>query len=196
MRWIVFITVTVSMTSCITNSANLYETAKPLQIAHFKQLPIPLPRKTITTVRQGAFGKSSHNEPGNQYNWDFETPLGTPVVAAEDGVVIDVWKPNRGGGCDAAYAAVAHNIKIEHTDGTVAQYVHIDTPLRSGDRVAKGQTIAHTAVNGWICYPHLHFGVYASRNNLYSSPARKTLPIYFLGIPDGIAREGDSYIVP
>lgn len=182
-------------TSCITTS-NHYESAATAEIATFKHMPIPLPKGTKTAVRQGAFGTSSHNEAGNQYSWDFEVPFGTPVIAAEGGTVIDVWLPAGNGGCDAKYSDTAHNIKIEHADGTVAQYVHSEPAVKNGDKVLKGQVIAHTAVNGWICYPHVHFGVYASRNNLYSSPNRKTLPIYFDGIPGGIAREGATYIVP
>ncbi|MCX6125450.1 MAG: M23 family metallopeptidase [Proteobacteria bacterium] len=164
-------------------------------VAAFKHLPIPLSSKIITRVRQGAFGKSSHNEPGNEYNWDFEVPLGTTVLAVGDGDIFQVSQPSVGG-CDPKYADKANNLKIKLADGSVAQYLHIETALKVGDHVVKGQVIAHTAMNGWLCYPHVHFGVYASEHQLYSSPNRKTVPIFFEDIPDGIAREGETYVVP
>lgn len=181
---------------CAHSFSNPYESAVILEASKFKHLSVPFRSGTRTKVRQGAFGASSHNEPGNEYSWDFEVPLGTPVMASEGGMVIDVWKPVGGGGCDAKFSNAAHNLKIQHSDGTVAQYVHITTDLKPRTTIQRGQVIAHTAENGWICYPHLHFGVYASQDRLYASPRRQTVPIFFEGISDGIAREGEEYVVP
>jgi murein DD-endopeptidase MepM/ murein hydrolase activator NlpD len=181
---------------CVHIGQSPYESSAANEALAFKHLPIPLPSGITTKVRQGAFGTSSHNERGNEYNWDFEVPFGTPVLAAESGTVIDVWQPEGRGGCDAKFSDAAHNLKVEHSDGTVAQYVHITTELKAGASVRRGQIIAHTEENGWICYPHLHFGVYASRDRLYASPHRQTIPIFFEGIQDGIAREDEQYVVP
>lgn len=175
--------------------ANPYESAGPSETATFKRLPVPLPTGTKTTVRQGAFGKSSHNEPGNELSWDFEVPLGTPVIAVGDGVVFHIQQPSVGG-CDPKFANSANILQIKLKDGAVAQYLHIATTLKAGEAVRRGQIVAHTAANGWFCYPHVHFGVYASDKQLYASPDRKTVPIYFEGLPDGLAREGDSFVVP
>lgn len=176
---------------------NPYESATPAEVARFKKLPLPLPPGTRTRVRQGAFGRSSHHEAGNEYSWDFEVPLGTPVLAVGDGEIVDVYTPAGGaGGCDPRLAASAHNVKLKLGDGAIAQYVHVESLVRRGDRVTRGQVIARTANNGWLCYPHLHFGVYASQRNLYASPDRRTLPIAFEGVPGGIVREGERYLVP
>lgn len=83
----------VFATSCATTTPTLYDSAPATEVALFKHMPIPLPKGTKTTVRQGAFGASSHNESGNQYSWDFEVPFDTPVIAAERGAVVDVWLP-------------------------------------------------------------------------------------------------------
>jgi murein DD-endopeptidase MepM/ murein hydrolase activator NlpD len=146
-------------------------------------------------VTQGAFGSASHDEPGNEYSWDLAVPYGTEVLAAEAGEVIGVWTPGRGGGCEARWADAAHNIKIEHRDGTVAQYVHVEPRVAVGARVARRQVIAVTAHNGWICRPHLHFGVYRSRETLYDSPRRETVPLRFRGVPGGRLLEGREYRV-
>ena len=153
----------------------------------FKKVYLPLPQGTKFLISQGAFGQKSHHEAGNQYSWDFDVPYKTLVTAVQSGKVLEVWEPKKGGGCDPKYSNFAHNIKIEHDDGTVAQYVHIESKVSKGDRVEEGQIIAITAKNGWICGPQLHFGIYASKNNLYSSPQRKTLPLFFYGLLNGKA---------
>jgi murein DD-endopeptidase MepM/ murein hydrolase activator NlpD len=121
---------------------------------------------------------------------------GTRVLAAEAGVVIDVWTPGGGGGCDPRYANAAHNVKVRHADGTIAQYVHVAALVKTGQKVSVGETIARTALNGWICKPHLHFGVYASDKQLYSSPERRTIPVSFEGVAGGIVLQGSRYVVP
>lgn len=193
--WMALLSAVTVATSCTHGDLSPYEGVSAVDIRAFKRLPIPLPPGTVTKVRQGAFGKSSHNEAGNQYNWDFEVPLGTSVLAVADGVVTYVSQPSVGG-CDAKYANSANVLQIKLADGTVAQYLHVETTLKPGNHVTKGQTIAHTGVSGWLCYPHVHFGVYASDHQLYSSPDRKTLPIFFVGISDGLACEGETYEVP
>ena len=157
---------------------------------------LPFPVGVEALVSQGAFGKASHDEPGNQYSWDFDVPFGTPVTAVEAGRVLEVWKPNRGGGCDAKFSADAHNIKIEHADGTVAQYVHVDSVVEVGQQIRRGEVIAVTGNNGWLCQPQLHFGIYASKTQLYSSPGRKTIPLLFKGLPNGQANPGLRFSVP
>jgi len=101
----------------------------------------------------------------NQLAYDFETPVGTPVLAARSGIVMklrgdlpDDGKPPESG---------QHNhIMIRHDDGTVAFYAHLKQHgilVRVGEQVAQGQPIAESGnsgnTRGW---PHLHFGVYAS----------------------------------
>jgi len=158
----------------------------------YKHTMIPLRAAQTFEIIQGAFGRDSHFETGNEYNWDFAVPFGTEVIAVESGRVIDVYRPKdpKKGGCDPSLANSAHNIKIEHLDGTVAQYVHVESLVGKGSRVARGQTIAKTANNGWLCTPHLHFGIYRSSDHLYDSPNRETVPLYFEQVPGGILKKG------
>ncbi len=173
-----------------------YEGARVKTLKKFKSVALPFRSGTSFLVSQGAFGQRSHLEPGNEYSWDFDVPYGTEVLAVEAGRVLEVWAPNHGGGCDPNLSEFAHNIKVEAQDGTVAQYVHVSPRVRAGQRVEAGQVIAVTAQNGYICAPQLHFGVYRSRETLYQSLSRETIPLRFRGIPGELAREGKSYQAP
>ncbi len=161
-----------------------------------KVVNLPFKKGTEIYVSQGAFGKASHSESGNQYSWDFDVPLKTSVLAVESGKVIDIYNPPGGGGCDSKFSNEAHNIKVEASDGTVAQYVHIEPRVSMGQLVKQGQIIAVTAINGFICNPQLHFGIYNSRNELYESPRRKTIPLRFAGVNGGLLVEGSKVSVP
>jgi murein DD-endopeptidase MepM/ murein hydrolase activator NlpD len=175
---------------------NAYEDATASERAQFKRVRLPLPSGTSFYVSQGAFGAATHGEKGNEYQWDFDVPYGTPVVAVEAGTVIDVWEPRKGGGCDSKFNDVAHNVKVRHSDGTVAQYVHVESRVRVGDQVAEAQPIAITAENGFICRPQLHFGVYRSAETLYDSPKRESIPLRFVGLVDETARQGARGVAP
>lgn len=158
----------------------------------YKRAIIPLRPTQTFEVTQGAFGRESHSESGNEYSWDFAVPFGTEVIAIESGRIIDIYRPKdaKPGGCDPSLADSAHNIKVEHLDGTVAQYVHVESMLTKGSSVARGETIAKTANNGWLCQPHLHFSVYRSKKHLYDSPKRETVPLFFEQVPGGILKKG------
>lgn len=184
-----FILIVLFFVGCASPSKkkNPYEDATSSEMLSFLKVHIPFEAGTRFTISQGAFGTASHSEPGNEYSWDFDVPYGTDVTAVADGKVIEVWQPEKGGECDPRFASLAHNLKIEHRDGTVAQYVHIEILVKNGDVIKTGQRIAKTAKNGWICQPQLHFGVYKSKDHLYSSDHRQTVPLLFIEIPGGRA---------
>lgn len=113
------------------------------------------------------------------------------LTEVDDGKIIQVWEPDAGGGCNKKFSDTAHNIKILHGDGTVAQYVHVQSKLKIGEMVKQGQAIAQTANNGFHCVPQLHFSIFRDRNHIPESRAPKTVPLLFRDLPDGgIAREG------
>ena len=81
---------------------------------------------------------------------DLAGPLGSPIVAVGDGVVLEAG-PSDGFG---------HWIVIRHSDGDVSIYGHMYTVLVSaGQRVTAGQHIADIGSDGQSTGPHLHFGV-------------------------------------
>lgn len=94
---------------------------------------------------------------GFGYRWgvlhagiDIANSIGTPILAAADGVVTDA-------GPTAGFGAW---VKIRHTDGTVTLYGHVNTWLVSvGQRVMAGDQIATIGNRGNSTGPHLHFSV-------------------------------------
>jgi hypothetical protein len=100
---------------------------------------------------------------GFGYRWgvlhggiDIAGPIGTPIVAAADGVVIDV-------GPTAGYGAW---VKLRHADGTVTLYGHVNSWLVSvGQQVMAGDQIATIGNRGNSTGPHLHFEVLLNGSN-------------------------------
>jgi murein DD-endopeptidase MepM/ murein hydrolase activator NlpD len=74
---------------------------------------------------------------------------GTPVLAANDGVVAYAGNELRGFG---------NLILLKHADGWTTAYAHCETiTVRRGDRVKRGQTIARVGATGAVSEPQLHF---------------------------------------
>jgi Peptidase family M23 len=83
---------------------------------------------------------------------DIAGPIGTPVVAAADGVVIS--SSYQGGG----YGNV---IDIQHSDGSMTRYGHNNRLIASvGQNVKQGQHVADMGNTGRSTGPHLHFEIH------------------------------------
>lgn len=83
---------------------------------------------------------------------DIAAPIGTPVLAAADGVVIYAhW--NAGG--------YGNLVDIQHPDGSITRYGHNNRILvREGQLVQQGQQIAEMGSTGHSTGPHCHFEVH------------------------------------
>jgi hypothetical protein len=83
---------------------------------------------------------------------DLAAPLGTNVAAAASGTVISAGPASDG----------AVIVKIQHDDGYVSLYAHLDPSLKVsvGQHVAAGQSIGQVGMTGVTTGPHLHFGLY------------------------------------
>jgi murein DD-endopeptidase MepM/ murein hydrolase activator NlpD len=94
---------------------------------------------------------------GFGYRWgvlhggiDIANSIGTPILAASDGVVIDA----------GPAAGFGMWVKVRHADGTVTVYGHVNTITCSlGQRVMAGDQIATMGNRGNSTGPHLHFEV-------------------------------------
>ncbi len=76
-------------------------------------------------------------------------PLGTPVLAASDGVVAYAGNELRGFG---------NLILLKHADGWTTAYAHCESiAVKRGDRVKRGQPIARVGATGAVSEPQLHF---------------------------------------
>lgn len=81
---------------------------------------------------------------------DIAAPIGTPVLAAAAGEVIDAG-PASGFGLW---------VRVQHDDGAITTYGHVnDYQVGVGQRVAAGQQIATVGNRGQSTGPHLHFEV-------------------------------------
>ncbi|SNS29791.1 M23 family metallopeptidase [Rhodococcoides kyotonense] len=82
---------------------------------------------------------------------DVAAPIGTPVLAAADGVVTAAG-PASGFGLW---------VKVLHADGTETVYGHVDAySVAEGQQVTAGQQIATVGNRGQSTGPHLHFEVH------------------------------------
>uniref|UniRef100_B0T7Q1 Peptidase M23B n=1 Tax=Caulobacter sp. (strain K31) TaxID=366602 RepID=B0T7Q1_CAUSK len=100
---------------------------------------------------------------------DLAAPIGTPVLAAGDGVVEAV-------GWDGGYG---RRILLRHADGYETLYGHLSAAgpaAEVGARVRQGQVIGWTGVSGQATGPHLHFEVRLHRVAVDPATARPASP--------------------
>lgn len=83
---------------------------------------------------------------------DIAGPIGTPIVAASDGVVTYAqWN-------DGGYGYL---VEITHPDGSETVYAHNNRILvQKGQRVAQGEQISEMGSTGFSTGPHLHFEIH------------------------------------
>ncbi|WP_107853212.1 peptidoglycan DD-metalloendopeptidase family protein [Oceanimonas marisflavi] len=113
-------------------------------------------------VSQGFNGDFSHNKPANRYALDLALPVGTPLLATADGVVLAAVDHHVGGGLEAKYRGRANHLRLRHDDGTMTLYAHLDTgslTVKKGQRVRAGQVVAASGHTGYSSGPHLHLAV-------------------------------------
>ncbi|MGF1594959.1 MAG: peptidoglycan DD-metalloendopeptidase family protein [Kiloniellaceae bacterium] len=96
-----------------------------------------------------SFGTKTGGERNDGIN--IAAPRGTPVRAAENGVVAYAGEELRGFG---------KLLLVKHADGWVTAYAHNEELLVApGDHVQRGQTIARVGSSGHVDRPQLHFEV-------------------------------------
>lgn len=94
---------------------------------------------------------------------DFSAPVGTEIYSTGDGVVTRVHYSGRGYG---------NRIEIDHGYNYKTIYAHCaDFKVKRGEKVKRGQVIAHVGNTGKSTAPHLHYEVKKS-----SKPVN---PIYY-----------------
>jgi len=96
-----------------------------------------------------AFGPRPNGVPNDGIN--LAVPEGTPVKAADDGVVAYAGNELKGYG---------NLILIRHANGFVSAYANASELLvKRGDTIKRGQVIAHAGQTGNVTSPQLHFEI-------------------------------------
>ena len=158
-------------------SAKSGETAKPVAVAKSDKLPQYTPPKADETVIAKAEKQTSAKAPdatgigkmrwpakgrvitaygaragaGTNDGIDIAVPQGTPVKAAENGVVIYA-----GDGLKE----FGKTVLVRHENGLVSVYGHNgEIDVQRGDTVKRGQQIARSGMSGDADTPKLHFEV-------------------------------------
>ena len=104
----------------------------------------PVRGKVITTYGSKTNGKSNDGI-------NLAVPEGTPVKAAEDGVVAYSGNELKGYG---------NLVLVRHSNGYVTAYAHASELLvKRGDTIKRGQTIAKSGQSGEVGSPQLHFEI-------------------------------------
>ncbi|MCA9320533.1 MAG: M23 family metallopeptidase [Planctomycetes bacterium] len=144
------------------------------------------------TIYRGNGEAPSHVDRYNYYAWDWAAEVGTPVVAAREGTVVSSIAHWVLGGSTRAWIPFGNEVKIQHEDGTVGVYLHLqrqDDPPRVGDQVLRGERIGFVGLTGWTEGPHLHFTIH--RNGVSAPAAFKDFPRR-----NGNPRTGDRHDAP
>lgn len=161
---------------------------------HQTKYPYRLPFEKGKKVRimQGFFGDFSHQK---QHAIDFDVPIGTKILAARDGIVIETKDDSDSGGKTKEFANQGNFIRILHEDATTAVYFHLKkngVVVKVGDKVEKSQLIGYSGNTGWSTSPHLHFEI---RQNSFEE--KKTVPFLFEIAPNRLeeVKKGNFYTV-
>lgn len=122
----------------------------------------------LSVIRDIVTAPSAKPVPGNKMNWptvnsritqyftwrhaaiDIADKTGTAIYAADAGTIEYI-------GWGTGYG---NQIVVDHGGGKKTRYAHLSAfNVKSGNKVAKGETIGAMGSTGWSTGPHLHFEV-------------------------------------
>jgi len=157
--------------------------------AELQYVGLPFPAGTTVTLSQGFNGNLTHHGT-SRYAVDFPAAVGSTIVAARGGTVLYVKQDSNKGCADLSCIDDTNLIIIDHGDGTLARYGHLQhqgVKVKPGEVVCKGQEIGLSGNTGYSTGPHLHFEI--------DDMIRETLPLVFdeLNASDGVPFVGPSF---
>lgn len=126
---------------------------------HAKELVLhlPFPAGKAFVCEQGDDGDDDAKELDTNA-FDFPMSIGSPVVAAADGIVVLVKQDSTVNGGSPEFIPHANRIVIDHGGGLYTRYLHLDTNsvvVQEGAHVIAGQTLGKSGNTGRSNVPHL-----------------------------------------
>ncbi|WP_197320773.1 M23 family metallopeptidase [Saccharomonospora sp. NB11] len=136
----------------LTESAELTEERLEREAEERRKAAEEAARPKFVAPAQGVFTSGYGARWGEtHYGIDIANAIGTPILAAADGTVIDAG-PASGFGLW---------VRVQLDDGTIHVYGHMDSfSVQVGQRVKAGEQIAVIGNKGQSTGPHLHFEVH------------------------------------
>lgn len=111
-----------------------------------------LPLQSVITSAYGTARVFNGSLMSYHSGTDFRAAVGTPVVAANDGIVRIAKDRYYAGG----------SVVIDHGYKIFSQYYHLSqVKVKVGQKVKKGEVIALSGDTGRVTGAHLHFGIFA-----------------------------------
>ena len=98
---------------------------------------------------------------------DYRAPIGSPVVAVADGVVVSAGMSGGSG----------NMVHLRHSSGFETEYLHLSSiAVRAGARVRQGELIGRVGMTGLATGPHLDYRL--KRNGVFVNPvtAHRAMP--------------------
>lgn len=113
----------------------------------------PVGRVLCITSDYGVARKLAWNKTTKiHYGIDLAAPIGTPIYAPANGVVVTVFNMNK---------TCGNGIIISHPSNYRTQYCHLNTvSVSRGDQVSSGCLIGYSGNTGQSTGPHLHYAVH------------------------------------
>jgi hypothetical protein len=135
----------IAADKAVKDAAFAHAISEPLWKGSF-QSPVPFSPTDSFGTRRMFNGKLASIHRGT----DFHAPSGTPVVAANDGVVIIA----------QAMFYEGNLVVVDHGQQFSTLYMHLSKiEVKVGDRVHKGERLGLSGATGRVTGPHLHLGV-------------------------------------
>jgi murein DD-endopeptidase MepM/ murein hydrolase activator NlpD len=124
-------------------------------------LLVPVEGDTQADITQG-YGATAFAQHEYVHHWhngiDLAASIGTPILAADDGVVDAVANED----LYCPHGAYGKFITVNHPNGLTTLYAHLSKQIVSaGQTVKRGQVIGYSGNTGDVTGPHLHFTVFA-----------------------------------
>nr|WP_026360365.1 M23 family metallopeptidase [Amycolatopsis nigrescens] len=138
----------------LTDSAQVTQAREEREEAAAKKAAEEAARPKVVIPAEGTFTSGFGARWGTSHlGIDIANSIGTPIVAAADGTVLEAG-PASGFGLW---------VRVQLSDGTIHVYGHMNSfSVKAGQKVKAGQQIAEIGNRGQSTGPHLHFEVWTS----------------------------------